>query len=217
MKVGTDSIMLGAWVLFESPKSVLDIGTGSGVIALMMAQRFPDASITAVEIVPEAVSQAQQNFDDSPWSERLRMVEADICKLQKLEAFDLIVTNPPYFEDGKLPQDEGRRTARHTGSLSHGQLVDCVDRLLSDDGQFAVVLPAESQLRFRQICEQVGLHCSGLCLVRPGPGAVAKRVLMQFGRSVVENGPSESLVVELSRHKYSLEFKQLTTDFYLKH
>lgn len=217
MKVGTDGILLGAWAELDSPKSILDIGAGSGLIALMLAQRFPPATITAIEIAEESAKQARHNFAASLWSNRMELVHGDVCDFQAAQAFDLIVANPPYFEHSLRPQSTGRRTARHTDTLSHAELVSVVDRLLAADGQFAVVLPTESRPSFNQLCEQHGLHCVRQCDIRPTPHAAAKRVLLQFGRNSIDGCDSEALVVELSRHEYSPAFKKLTRDFYLKH
>ena len=217
MKVGTDGILLGAWAELGSPKSILDIGAGSGLIALMLAQRFPQATITAIEIAKESAKQARQNFEASLWSKRIELVHGDACDFQPADAFDLIVANPPYFECSLLPRNNGRRTARHTGTLSHADLVRVINRLLTTDGQFAVVLPAESRLSFNRLCEQQDLHCVRRCDVYPTPTAAAKRVLLQYGRNSIDCFDADDLVVEIRRHEYSPAFRQLTKDFYLKH
>ena len=141
MKVGTDGVLLGAWANTDNAKRILDIGTGTGVIALQMAQRNPVAQIHAVEIDETAAHRARANFDLSPWAERMNVEQTAVQEFSPAEKFDLIVSNPPYFVDSLLPPDAKRSTARHTHDLSFEELDSAVCQLLADDGLFALILP----------------------------------------------------------------------------
>ena len=154
MKVGTDGVLLGAWANCEGAKRILDIGTGTGVIALQMAQRNAEAQIHAVEIDEAAAKRARANFDNSPWAERLNVEQTAVQEFSPAEKFDLIVSNPPYFVDSLLPPDTKRSTARHTHDLTFEELDNAVARLLAGDGKFALILPVtefEKYLTFTQL------------------------------------------------------------------
>lgn len=154
MKVGTDGVLLGAWVSVRpSDRRILDIGTGTGLIALMMAQRVPGARITGVDV--EDISQARENADASPWGGRVAFVQCPVQEFAPQGKFDLVVSNPPFFVDSLTCPDAGRTTARHAVRLPFGDLRDAVVRLLSDEGHFAVVLPADEAARFIGICRDV--------------------------------------------------------------
>lgn len=154
MKVGTDGVLLGAWVSVRpSDRRILDIGTGTGLIALMMAQRVPGARITGVDV--EDISQARENADASPWGGRVAFVQCPVQEFAPQGKFDLVVSNPPFFVDSLTCPDAGRTTARHAVRLPFGDLRDAVVRLLSDEGRFAVVLPADEAARFIGICRDV--------------------------------------------------------------
>ena len=150
MKVGTDGVLLGAWARVDGTRRILDIGTGTGVIALQMAQRNSEAQIFAVEIDETASCRARANFDMSPWAERL---EVECCAAQEFnhtEKFDLIISNPPYFVDSLLPPDAKRSTARHTHDLSFEALDEAVSRLLAENGRFAMILPVAEFEKYLQ-------------------------------------------------------------------
>ena len=144
MKVGTDGTLLGAWALASSGACrVLDIGTGTGLIALMMAQRYPEVMVTAIDIDAAAVGQAMENVMASPFAERINVYEADVQTFENMEMFDSIVCNPPFFEHSLTCPDAQRTEARHTVSLNYHQLVDAVFRLLKDDGRFSVIITSD--------------------------------------------------------------------------
>ena len=165
MKVGTDGVLLGAWVsVGPSDRRILDIGSGTGLIALMMAQRVPGARITGVDV--EDISQARENADASPWGDRVAFERCPVQEFAAPETFDLIVSNPPFFVDSLTCPDAGRTTARHAVRLPFGDLRDAVVRLLSDEGRFAVVLPADEAARFIGICR--GIVQIAQCLAEPG-------------------------------------------------
>ena len=143
MKVGTDGVLLGAWTSVDHSHRLLDIGTGTGLIALMLAQRCPQAFITAIDIDAEAVEQARENALSSPWKDRVEVLLQDICTFPANQQFDTIVSNPPYFIDSLKCPDDQRNTARHTDTLDAERLLASVARLLTDDGRFSIILPAE--------------------------------------------------------------------------
>lgn len=217
MKVGTDGVLLGAWVpLRAEDRRLLDLGTGCGVIALMLAQRQADARITALDIDPDCVLQTRENADRSPWGERITAVEAPVQEFFPAEPFDLIVSNPPYFENSLLSPDAGRSRARHTASLSYAELLQAVGRLLAPEGRFAVVLPAEEAKRFRCLAAQ-WLWLEAQLDVRTTPRRPVKRSLMLFGRRQPVHEPAlKELVIQTAPETFTPEYRAMTGDFYLK-
>ena len=222
MKVGTDGILLGAWACTGSPARILDIGTGTGIVSLMLAQRFAQASIDAIEIDLSAYQQATENFTNSPWSARMRAVCADVSEWSRQPhqrgRYSLIVSNPPWFVDSLKPATAARSTARHTESLSSPELLSAVARLLSPGGCFCVILPGEQCEPFIHLANHADLHCRRCCAVLPNAGKPFKRVLLQFspGDSSVACEHSQLIVETEIRHQYSAEFMRLTQDFYLR-
>lgn len=215
MKVGTDGVLLGAWTDVSHSCRLLDIGTGTGLIALMLAQRCPKASITAIDIDAEAVEQARENVLLSPWPDRVEVALQDICKYLTDKHFDTIVSNPPYFIDSlKCPNDQ-RNTARHTDTLDAERLLESVARLLTDDGRFSIILPAEQTDLLIQTAYAQGLYPSRKTAVITRPGLSPKRILMEFQKTKEAFQPDE-LIIELERHVYSEGYIALTKDFYLK-
>lgn len=214
MKVGTDGVLLGAWTNIVSAARILDIGTGTGLISLMLAQRCR-AQITAVDIDREAVEQARGNVMESPWADRIKVEWQDICRYTPEIRFDTIVSNPPYFVNSMKCPDDQRNKARHTDELDFENLIACVADLLSPDGAFSVIIPADGMSDFLTISEKNGLFLSRRTYVRTKPEAEPKRVLLEFKtQSVIAE--EDCLVVELSRHVYSKEYTALTKEFYLK-
>ena len=221
MKVGTDGVLLGAWTpLRDSDRRILDIGTGTGLIALMLAQRAPGAAVTGIDI--DDVGEARANGDASPWGDRLSFVR---CPVQEFSdrPFDLIVSNPPFFVDSLTCPDEGRTTARHAVRLPFDQLRDAVVRLLAAEGRFAVILPTDEARRFADVCRGF-LALTRSTGVRTTPCRPVKRMLMEFAHENACSGlRSDSppvcseLVVGTGEHEqYTPEYRALTRDFYLK-
>lgn len=222
MKVGTDGVLLGAWV--QPPalcERVLDIGTGTGLIALMMAQRFESCRVDAVEIEDKSCVDATENFENSDWSERLDLHCVSIQDFVKnsRSGYDLIVSNPPYFTNSLKSPDKNRTTARHNESLPLEVLVECSQNLLNKEGALAVVLPLEEGQRLINMAQKQGFKLSRKCLVYPNiMSEIPKRVLIEL---VVSNENIEteisSLIIEReSRGCYTDEYQKLTKDFYLK-
>lgn len=216
MKVGTDAVLLGAWVgVRATDRRVLDIGTGTGVIALMLAQRS-EACITAIDIDPACAEQASENFAASSWGDRLETQCLPVQQYEPAELFDLIISNPPYFVDSLRSPDEGRNTARHAVDLTFEELTAAVLRLLAPGGRFALVLPPAEMQRFKST--SLGrLFPARWCEICSTPRRGVRRILAEFvaeptlppsvERLVIENGGPDS---------YTPEYRQLTGAFYLK-
>lgn len=214
MKVGTDGVLLGAWVDVASARNILDIGTGTGLIALMMAQRG-NARIWAIDIDADAVEQARGNVAASPWKDRIEVERQDACHFVSDILFDAIVSNPPYFADSLKCPDGQRNTARHTDHLDFDRLTASAARLLHPEGTFSVIIPTDGRESFLQIAARHGLHLSRQTWVHTKPGAAPKRVLLAL-RFTAARCLTDDLTIELSRHVYSEEYTALTRDFYLK-
>ena len=181
MKVGTDGVLLGAWAgVRPSDRRMLDIGTGTGLIALMLAQRSPEAFVTGVDI--DDVSQARENADASPWGGRVAFERCPVQEFAAPEPFDLIVSNPPFFVDSLTCPDEGRTAVRHAVHLPYDELRDAVLRLLAPAGRFAVILPTAEAARFLAVCAG-RLALVRRTDVRTTPRRPAKRALMEFVRA----------------------------------
>lgn len=217
MKVGTDGVLVGAWAgVRPSDRRILDVGTGTGVIALMLAQRAPAARITGVDV--DDVSQARENGAASAWSDRIAFVQRPVQEFEADEPFDLIVSNPPFFVDSLRCPDPGRTAARHAVLLPFAELRDAVLRLLAPAGRFALVLPTAEAERFAAVCRGL-LALSRRTEVRTTPRRAPKRVLMEFVRPDEAPAAAEcaELVVGTGRHEeYSPEYRALTRDFYLR-
>lgn len=214
MKVGTDAVLLGAWVDVINATSILDVGTGCGVIALMLAQRS-NASIDAIEPDKSSSKQASENFKSSPFSDRLRIHQTSIQEFDHAP-YDLIVSNPPFFSKSLLPPAEGRQVARHTEALSFDALLMSVKRLLSPAGRFAVVLPVVEGDDFRARGEKAGLHCTRLMAFYTRHTKPQERWLMEFSfQETTEALKPETLTLYESTDRQTKAYKALTGDFYL--
>ncbi len=221
MKVGTDAVLLGAWCSVEGyPNSILDIGSGTGVIALMLAQRNDAQTIDAVEIDENAYEQTVANFEESDWGDRLFCYHATFQNFANEmagedENYDLIVSNPPFYRDAYQTESEARNKARFTSSLSFEELLDGVSKILSKNGQFSVIIPKKEQIDFVAIALKNGLFMSRLCNVKGTPSSEIKRILLTFSfqEKVLE---VTELIIEIERHQYTDKYIDLTKDFYLK-
>lgn len=217
MKVGTDGVLLGAWASVEKATTALDVGTGSGLIALMLAQRNSRASVTAIDIDVKALAQAEENIKASPFSERIAVTHSAFqpFAIGCSASYDLIVSNPPFFTRSLLPPDAGRVHARHSVSLSLDELLQGSLRCLSPDGCLALILPAGRLGELVQRSATAGFTLRRLTYVFPVPGAPARRVLAEL--SLMQGPPVEEtgLVIEEPGHRYSDAFTDLVRDFYL--
>jgi|688.fasta_scaffold02723_17 tRNA1Val (adenine37-N6)-methyltransferase len=218
MKVGTDSVLLGAAIPpSEMPIKVLDIGTGTGILALMLAQRFTNAHIDAVEIDAVAAAEAQYNFDASAWKTRLNLFHSSLqdAPLQ-VSYYDLIISNPPYYlanASYKINEDK-RRMARYTHSLSHAEILQAVNKLLTPKGKFYVVLPSEVSEKFSEMAKANSLCLVWQMNVRMTPLAAISRCILAFSKQEEMNVIQEIIVYDEDR-KRSAAYANLTQDFYL--
>lgn len=212
MKVGTDGVLLGAWVSLDQARNVLDIGTGSGLIALMIAQRCL-AQITGIDIDADAIEQAGENASASPWGNRIRFYQADANSFQN-GVYDTIVSNPPYFRERVHCPDGQRNAARHTESLTFENLLNAVVRLMSEGGNFSVILPMEAGERFITLAAERHLYLLRRTYVHTKPSVSPKRVLMTFVRTI-QACDTAHLIIEESPRVYSPEYAKLVGDFYL--
>ena len=227
MKVGTDGVLLGAWCPVDSRASssksfkgfkVLDAGTGSGLIALMLAQRIEGAQIMAIDIDAGAVEQAKYNFGVSPWSDRLECHQQALQELEGEGLYDLIVSNPPYFQDSLKNPDSQRAMARHTDTLSYEELLKHSARLLTKEGIIALVLPIEAEQQIIALAQIYGLYPTHITHVYPKPGKAAKRLLIAFSSSPLAYSLSpiaNSLTLESETAPRSEAYIELTKEFYL--
>jgi len=217
MKVGTDGVLLGAWVDINKVKNILDIGTGSGVIALMLAQRSQDmALIDAVELDEDAFGQAFENVKQSPWPEKVNTHHCAIQNFNPEKKYDLIVSNPPYFQNSQKPPDPRRLTTRHTDALSFSELITAVTNLLSWDGKFSIILPFHEGLNFITLASQHRLYCSRQWSFRTRVGKPVERWLLEF-RGTIHPKEEGEITLYSSGDEWSEKYIQLTKDFYLKY
>ncbi len=218
MKVGTDGVLLGAWVSLEhNPRTILDIGAGTGVIALQMAQRSSAELIDAIELEESAYEQCVENFEQSLWADRLFCYHAGLDEFvdEIDEKYDLIVSNPPFYTENMPSGSPERDAARQNQSLPFGELVEAVAKLLSTSGKFNVVVPFSTEETFVALAAVNGLFLHRIMRVRGRKGIPFKRSLLEFGLESVK--PTEhELVIEIERHEYTPEYIALTQDFYLK-
>ncbi|MEI7503665.1 MAG: methyltransferase [Paludibacter sp.] len=217
MKVGIDGVLLGAWTYVDNASSILDIGSGSGLITLMLAQRSA-SQIVAIDIDADAILQTDDNVSKSPWKNRIRTKEISLQLFvtETTERFDLIVSNPPYFVNSTQAPSLGRTTARHTGSLSHEELIENAKLLLKPTGRICLILPVNEGLQCVDFAESVGLFCTKQVTVFPKPEAAAKRLLLEFCLQSSPKIESELTIESNERHQYSPEFSELAKEFYLK-
>jgi tRNA1Val (adenine37-N6)-methyltransferase len=217
MKVGIDGVLLGAWANVENCDSMLDIGTGTGLIALMIAQRSR-ATVDAIDIDGDAILQAKENVENSPWSERINAQKISLQELTTIcsKKYDLIVSNPPYFVNSTKTPLENRTVARHTDSLSHEELIQHAKLLLKPTGRLCIILPLIEGFQCMEYASKIGLYCKKQVTVYPKPNAVAKRLLLEFSLFPTPKTSSELIIEAEERHHYSSDFSTLAKSFYLK-
>lgn len=218
MKVGTDGVLLGAWVDVSERKMALDVGTGSGLIALILAQRTPSATaIHAVDIDPGAIEQATENFNHSPWKDRLSVHHESIQDFANHahRKFDIIVSNPPFFTGGMLSEFNTKNDVRHTIKLPHGDLLRAVSRLLKRDGHLGLILPYLQGLRFIEISESYGLFPKRITEVRSRSEHPVERLLLELSYDKDPSPQIESLVIHAEGNEFTEAYKSITSPFYL--
>ena len=220
MKIGTDGVLLGAWTpISEEINSILDIGTGTGIIALMLAQRSYAETVDALEIDEEAYEQAVENFENSPWGDRLFCYHAafdEFVEEMQDEKYDLIVSNPPFFSNNNASEiSTSRETARFQHALPFEELLQGVSLLLSENGTFSIVIPKEEETTILEIASSNKLYSNKITEVKGTASSKIKRSLItfQFLQKEIER---DLLILEESRHNYTPEYKKMVAPFYLK-
>lgn len=221
MPVSTDGVLLGAWANITTAQNLLDIGSGTGLLSLMCAQRNPKIKVTAVEIESSAAQAALQNFKQSLWSDRLTLKHLDINELlrtkQETGRFDVIICNPPYFNNGEQSHQDNRATARHTDTLSHHQLLIVCQQLLNPNGTASFILPAVEGRQFIELSGSLNFVLTRLTDIKTTPTKPVSRLLIEL--SLPNPHTAQCIHSELVIHeagKYSEDFIKLTKDFYLK-
>ena len=217
MKVGTDGTLLGAWAALERQTGrILDIGTGTGLMAMMMAQRYPEARVTAIDIDAEAIAQATENVKDSPFAARIEVHQADVNAFESDERYDAIVCNPPYFDKALTCPDNQRTQARHTLSLTYRQLMAAAWRLLADEGIFSVIIPFDFYQQMESEAHLAGFFLSRVYAVRTIQRKPIKRYLIELKKSPQKELVKEEVLIEDSPGVRSEWYRVLTKDFYIK-
>lgn len=224
MKVGTDGVLIGGWAFRSLPPEYVgnaaDVGCGSGVIALMLAQRFKNLTIEGIEIEIEAAKEAYYNFANSPWERRLTVCNADYGVFAEKRdecTLNLIISNPPYFQNGALAPDMTRRIARHEGNLNFKMLIETSEKLLSDHGRLAMIIPSEHIETVRNEDLSGRLHLDRICWVSTVPRKPPKRIMIEFVKSDTDQVcQEEHLTIHSASGDFTDEYRKLLADFYLR-
>ena len=219
MKIGTDSVLLGAWCPIDNnPFSVLDIGAGTGILSLMLAQRSNAEQIDALEIDDDAYEQCVENFENSPWSDRLFCFHAGLDEFvdEPEDEYDLIISNPPFYAEDYKTDNSQRDLARFQEAMPFEELIDAAQLLLSENGIFAVIIPYKEEERFIELCTQVELYPIKVTRVKGSHTTPIVRSLLAFKRFELSTLTADELVIEINRHEYTNDYINLTKDFYLK-
>lgn len=218
MKIGTDAVLLGAWAdLSSNPFSILDIGSGTGILALMLAQRSAAEVIEAIEIDAQAYEQCVNNFELSPWRDRLFCYHASLLEFtEEIEdTYDLIICNPPFYSDTFKTANDQRDLARFEDAMPFEHLIKGVSKLLSKEGTFNVIVPSKEESRFISLATTVHLHPSNILRIKGNPNSEIIRSMIAFSfekKSTI----IDELIIETKRHQYTEDYIALTKDFYLK-
>lgn len=218
MKIGTDGVLLGAWTSIEShPFSILDIGAGTGILSLMMAQRSNAELIDALEIDERAYEQCVENFEDSPWGDRLFCYHADLAEFtEEIEdTYDLIISNPPFYSEDFKSKNRQRDLARFSDAMPFDHLINNASKLLSNTGKLSVIIPYKEEDSFIALATKDKLHVNKILRVRGNSQSELKRSLLEFSFNESEIEQTE-LTIETARHEYTEDYTNLTKDFYLK-
>lgn len=219
MKIGTDAVLLGAWCPIDNnPFSVLDIGAGTGILSLMLAQRSNAEQIDSLEIDEEAYEQCVENFENSPWSDRLFCFHAGLDEFvdEPEDEYDIIISNPPFYSEDYKTDSSQRDLARFQDALPFEDLIEATDLLLSENGIFAVIIPYKEEERFIDLCAEVELFPVKVTRIKGSHTTTIVRSLLAFKRYELSVLTADELVIEISRHEYTDDYINLTKDFYLK-
>jgi len=218
MKIGTDGVLLGAWTPIDNnPFSILDIGAGTGILSLMLAQRSNAEQIDAIEIDEEAYEQCVENFENSPWSDRLFCFHAGLDEFveEPEDEYDLIISNPPFYSEDYKTENEQRDLARFQDALPFEDLIEAASLLLSENGIFSAIIPFQEEEKFIALAKDFELYPFKITHVKGTPTKEIKRSLLAFSHIKKETAIDE-LIIETARHHYTEDYIALTKDFYLK-
>jgi len=215
MRVGTDAMLLGAWAQPPQTGRILDIGTGCGVIALMMAQQS-SSIVNAIDQDSPSIAEARGNFEQSPWGNRLTAIQSSLHDFASLNAveYDFIITNPPYFANSLKSPSNRKNVARHDVTLSLEALAEDIQIILSRQGRLAIILPPEPAGRFIFLCEESGIHLVSRMIVFPKPDVPGSRILMEFSRNEEGQTNETELTILDAAGKYSAAYLTLTSAFH---
>lgn len=229
MRVGVDAVLVGSWSYrdgYTVPMRVLDVGCGCGIISLMMAQRFPEAEIVAIDIDEDSIDESKRNFENSDWTKRL---STELCDFKeycediylkgKVEPYDLIVSNPPYFDDGVDSRNTARLKARHQGTLNPTVLIEEGEKILAPRGRIIMIIPYSQKNQTDRFAEKCGMEIYRSLIVRGNQNVNPKRYIAEYVRSsdfnINEIRREETLTIEIERGKYTGQYIALTREFYL--
>ncbi|QTE23911.1 tRNA1(Val) (adenine(37)-N6)-methyltransferase [Polaribacter cellanae] len=224
MKIGTDGVLLGAWCAVDNYfNTILDVGSGTGVISLILAQRSDAMTIDAVEVDENAYEQTVENFENSDWGDRLYCYNATFQEFaeeiseeeEEEETYDLIITNPPFYNDNFETENEARNKARFTSSLSFEELIIGVAKILSKNGTFATIIPFKEEESFINLAKENNLFLNRVCRVQGNKTSAIKRSLLELSFQQKEI-KEEHLIIEIDRHQYTEKYINLVKNFYLK-
>ena len=216
MKVTTDACILGAWTpIRENVYRVLDIGAGTGLLALMLAQRAATIMVDAVEYDATAAQQAQENAAASPWQSRVSIIHSDVKELPAGHKYDLIITNPPFFNNSLLGDNTAKNRARHTTTLSYEDLLNAIEAHIQPDGSVAILLPTPEYFVWKELATQRGWHEEHKLAIKHTRDAPAKRIISMMTKRSVSETTGEELVIYESKDNYSADFGKLLAPFYL--
>ena len=215
MKIGTDGILIGAWVNVSNKFKALDIGSGTGIISLMLCQRNLNLELDSVELSPSAIMDAKINIENCNWSNRIKLFHQDLKDFHPDSNYDLIVSNPPYFKKSLQSSNSERSKARHQNDLKLEDIIKFSNQNLTKDGTLNIILPFEQKKEAKEFAKKYELKSIRECAVYPKPEKAPHRILIEFSRSENKQIIKESLVIEKAgRHNYSEDYKKLTREFY---
>lgn len=218
MKIGTDGVLLGAWTSIKNnPFSIMDIGAGTGILSLMLAQRSFAEMIDAIEIDDDAYEQCVNNFEESPWGDRLFCYHASLEEFAENieDKYDLIICNPPFYSEDYKTENSSRDLARFQDAMPFEHLIESISKLLSEDGLFSVIIPFKEEDNFIVLASKYNLFPNRVLNVKGHPASETKRSLMEFSFRK-NNTERDELIIETERHQYTEDYINLTKDFYLK-
>ncbi len=214
-KVGTDGVLLGAYADITGANRILDIGTGTGLIALMLAQRS-EALIVAIEPDHDSFIQSCENVDRSTWKERIKLVETSLQEFRSDTRFDLIVTNPPYFSDSLKNPDQRKSLARHNYTLNSSDILNSLSELLEEEGHLQLILPYTEGNLFIAEAAEYGFYCNDILKIKPLPVSEIRRLILKFGRKKIRHRGKFLTIEHGKRHEFTEDYLNLTKDFYLR-